>query len=147
MKTTAVERWHLANVCVNKMTKTIVLMCLILSVFSQSAYAKYEGTYSCKSEQMIVVRSDMSVADIGFRYEFLVDINRDELILRFDTGHEINYEITAETVYGIISHRPEIGSTYSFFLREGLVERLFFTRTISTAFDTELRTGFCKKFG
>ena len=96
---------------------------------------------------MIVVRSDMRVADKGFRDEFLLNVNKGELILRFDTGHEIDYIITSETPYGVISHMPEIGNTYSFFLNEKFVERLLYTRTISTAFDTELRTGFCKKFG
>lgn len=96
---------------------------------------------------MIVVHSDMRVGDKGFKEEFLVDIENEKLILRFTDGYKMDYPITAETPYAIISHEPVLGSTYSFFFNDKLVERLFYTKTKSTAFDTELRTGFCQKFG
>lgn len=147
MKTTVEERWRSGNVYAIKMSKIVALICLFLGIFPQSAFAKFEGTFSCKSEQMIVVRSDMSVVEKGFTDEFLVDVGKEEFTLRFPTGQKISYTITAETPYGITSHEPKLGDTYSFFFQEKLVERLFYTRTISTAFDTELRTGFCKKFG
>ena len=129
------------------MAKNIVFLCIAFCILSHPASAKFKGTFSCKSEQMIVVHSDMRVRDKGYKEEFLVDIENGKLILRFTDGYKMDYPITAETPYAIISHEPVIGSTYSFFFNDKLVERLFYTKTISTAFDTELRTGFCQKFG
>ena len=63
------------------------------------------------------------------------------------TGHEINRSITEHTSYGFVSHYTAIGDYYSFFLSGKQGVRPFFTRTVSTHFETELRTGYCQKFG
>ena len=65
----------------------------------------------------------------------------------FVTGHEMTYEISERTPYGIINIEPLIGRTYSFWINEKTVNKPFYTYTISTPLETEIRTGFCNKFG
>ena len=96
---------------------------------------------------MIVVRSDMTIGTKGFDEEFLLDVAEREFTLRFKTGHEMALDISERTPYGFVHFESSIGVTYSFWINDKTVKKPFYTFTKTTPFDTELRTGFCKKFG
>ena len=120
--------------------------CLLL-LWPFTASAEISGTFVCKAEQMIVINNDMSVGNKGFYDEFLLVVGKEEFTLRFNTGQEMTLDISEKTPYGIMNFEPIIGRTYSFFINEKIVDKPFYTETKSTPFDTELRTGYCKKFG
>lgn len=121
------------------------LLVTLILLSSFSAFAEEENIWHCVASNMIVVSDDFLVSEKGWKEEFLLTVNSDNLVLKFDTGHVFEYKITRKVMRTYISSEANGLSHWSFYLSPADVNR--YTHFKSTPFDSELRTGECKEFG
>ena len=121
------------------------LLVALIYLSSFSASAEEENIWHCVASNMIVVNDDFIVSEKGWQEEFLLTVNSNKLVLKFDTGHIFEYKITRKSGRTYISSEAHGLSHWSFYLSPNDANR--YTHFKSTPFDSELRTGECKEFG